>query len=92
MADTKPKDIKETFIDWGMFSQLESRKPRLMAQLRNLGIHCRDYHLDVLLRRPEMTKTLGNQLVKAVAAITEYNGRKYPRPSLRSKKDWRRQF
>lgn len=92
MADTVAKDIKETFLDMGIILQLEGRKPRLMAQLRNLGIHCREYHLDTLLRRPEMSESLGNQLVKAVAAIIEYNGRKYPRRKLYPEKNRKKQF
>lgn len=89
MANTKPKDLNKTFIDLKIALSL----PRTLAtKLQREGISYRFEHLDVVLRHPKMQPSLAKQLVRTVTAIVEREGRKYPRPSLRPKKDWSRQF
>lgn len=89
MANTKPKDLNKTFIDLKIALSL----PRaLAAKLQREGITYRFQHLDEVLRHPKMVPALAKQLTKVVTAIVEREGKRYPRPALRSNKDWSRQF
>lgn len=89
MANTKPKELSKTFIDLKIALSLPKA---LAAKLRREGITYTFQHLDEVLRHPKMLPTLAKQLTKVVTAIVEREGKKYPRPSLRPKKDWSRQF
>ena len=83
------KDIKLTFIDFEIAMALDRK---LSNKLRSAGISITFRHLNEVLRHQNMTPTLEKLLVGAIKKIVDRREKKYPRPALRPKKDWSRQF
>ena len=83
------KDIKLTFIDFEIAMALDRK---LSNKLRSAGITVTFRHLNEVLQHQNMTPTLEKLLVGAIEKILDRREKKYPRPSLRPKKDWSRQF
>lgn len=83
------KDIKLTFIDFEIAMTLDRR---LSNKLRSAGISITFRHLSEVLQHPNMTPSLEKLLIRAIEKILDRKERKCPRPALRPKKDWSRQF
>jgi UDP-glucose 6-dehydrogenase len=83
------KDIKSTFIDLEIALTLDRR---LTNKLQSAGVGYNGRHLNEVLQHHKMTPSLEKALVTAVEKILDRRKRKYPRPALRPKKDWSRQF